>query len=98
MELIDRKSAINAVLSLENCYNGFSDTYDKACIIGLLEELPKVDAEPVRHGHWIERYGIHDGTYYKCSVCNYNCSRAKENYCSDCGAKMDGGKSDERSN
>lgn len=47
MELIDRKSAINAVLGLKNCYNGFSDTYDKSCIVGLLEELPKVDAEPV---------------------------------------------------
>ena len=47
MELIDRKSAINAVLGLKNCYNGFSDTYDKSCIVGLLDELPKVDAVPV---------------------------------------------------
>lgn len=37
---IDRKEAIKAIESLPNCYNGFSDTYDKACIIGVLEELP----------------------------------------------------------
>jgi len=37
---IDRKEAIEAIESLPNCYNGFSDTYDKACIIGILEELP----------------------------------------------------------
>ena len=39
-EYIDRKEAIKAIESLPNCYNGFSDTYDKACIIGILEELP----------------------------------------------------------
>ena len=39
-DLIRRKDAIKAVESLQNCYNGFSDSYDKACIIGLLEEVP----------------------------------------------------------
>lgn len=55
-----------------------------------LNSLPTIDAEPVRHGYWIERYGVYEGKYYKCSVCNYNCSHTKENYCSYCGAKMDG--------
>lgn len=70
--------------------------YQKGIAVGMamakvaINEQPTIDAEPVRHGHWIERYGVFDGTYYKCSVCNYNCSRTKENYCSDCGAKMDG--------
>ena len=32
--------AIKAIDGLQNCYNGFSDTYDKACIIGVIEELP----------------------------------------------------------
>lgn len=39
-DLIRRQDAIKAVESLPNCYNGFSDTYDKACFIGLLEEVP----------------------------------------------------------
>lgn len=49
MEMIDRKSAINAVLGLKNCYNGFSDTYDKSCIVGLLEELPTIEAIPISY-------------------------------------------------
>lgn len=55
----------------------------------IIKEQPTIEAEPVRHGYWIERYGVHEGKYYKCSACNYNCSHTKENYCSYCGAKMD---------
>ena len=39
-DLISRQAAIKAIEDLPNCYNGFSDTYDKACIIGVLEEVP----------------------------------------------------------
>ena len=39
-DLINRQDAIKAIEDLPNCYNGFSDTYDKACIIGTLEEVP----------------------------------------------------------
>ena len=46
-ELIDRRTAIKAIDALPNCYNGFSDAYDKSCIIGVLEELPTIDAVPV---------------------------------------------------
>lgn len=46
-DLINREQAIDAVKDLPNCRNGFSDTYDKACIIGVLEDLPT--AQP----HWI---------------------------------------------
>jgi len=40
---INLEKAIKAVENLQDCHNGFSDTYDKACIIGLLEELPAKD-------------------------------------------------------
>lgn len=39
-DLIDRQAAIKAIENLQDCYNGFSDTYDKACIIGVLMEIP----------------------------------------------------------
>lgn len=39
-DLIDRQTAIKAIENLQDCYNGFSDTYDKACIIGVLMEIP----------------------------------------------------------
>lgn len=53
-DYIDRQAAINEFESLPNCYNGFSDTYDKACIIGVLEEIPSADVEPVRHWRLID--------------------------------------------
>jgi hypothetical protein len=61
--------------------------------------VPIVDAEPVRHGRWMDM-----GDFIYCSICNV--ARMKEflsdygvavrldvrtNYCPHCGAKMDGG-------
>lgn len=46
-DLISRQDAIKAIEDLQDCYNGFSDTYDKACIIGVLEEVPRMDAVEV---------------------------------------------------
>ena len=61
-----------------------------------LENAPPVDAEPVRHGHWIEGNNFH---WYSnsCSCCGYTrTTDIKSNgwnqwkYCPMCGAKMDG--------
>ena len=83
-DLISRRAAIKAIDDLPNCYNGYSDTYDKAYIIGVLEELPS--AEPKR-GEWLlvdeaepRRYG--------CSKCR-RMSYTQNNYCPNCGAKME---------
>lgn len=46
-DLISRQAAIKAIENLQGCYNGFSDTYDKACIIGALEEVPSAQPEKV---------------------------------------------------
>lgn len=52
-----------------------------------LRELPTVDAEPIRHGKWVN-YGC-------CSFCGkpdpYYCfiTEYKSYYCPHCGAKMD---------
>lgn len=54
---------------------------------------PIVDAEPVRHGHWINR-GYVCGEYdWECSVCGeceWRGSTIGLYYCPNCGAKMDG--------
>ena len=47
MKLIDVNRLRDAVLALPNCYNGYSDTYDKSLIIGLIDEQIVVDAVPV---------------------------------------------------
>lgn len=63
---------------------------------------PTIDAVPVKHGEW-----ICDGGLYRCSACNelwlgWNTKTPMEQmkkncpYCPNCGAKMDGGKDDDK--
>ena len=49
-----------------------------------------VEYAPVKHGHW-EYWAGH---LARCSVCGYEYTDLLEcdNYCSNCGAQMDGGK------
>ena len=49
-DTIYRQAAIKAIEDLQDCYNGFSDTYDKACIIGVLEEIPTAQVNTPRQG------------------------------------------------
>ncbi len=42
-DLIKRSDAIKAIEELPNAYNGWSDAYDKAYIIGTLEEVPSAE-------------------------------------------------------
>lgn len=69
--------------------------YARACFSKDVEDMPTIEAEPVRHGHWIHTgvtniFGVHQ---HKCSVCGYSLMVSKacdnENYCCSCGAKMD---------
>ena len=41
--LIDADDLIKDILDLRDCYNGFSDTYAKACIIGVIDEQPTIE-------------------------------------------------------
>lgn len=47
-DVIYRQAAIKAIEDLQDCYNGFSDTYDKACIVGALEEVPSAQPGIIR--------------------------------------------------
>ena len=92
-DLISRRAAIKAINDLPNCYNDYSDTYDKAYIIGVLEEVPSVDVPDRKVGKWIA-YGLEDGfaiERYSCSECDYDIGVITTNYCPNCGARMDGG-------
>ena len=44
---IDADALKKAVEDFPNCYNGWSDAYDKAFIIGAIEEAPTIDAVSV---------------------------------------------------
>ena len=60
--------------------------------IAVLEDAPAVDAEPVRHGKWIENYA-YGAWHYDCPFCDdgyaTKAGGKPVNYCSNCGAKMD---------
>ena len=64
--------------------------------MGIVFDFPAVDAEPVRHGRWIENFVTNYKEYpphtykrgYKCSLCGRTERTNKEPYC-HCGAKMD---------
>ena len=72
-------------------------------IIDWFDLAPEVDAEPVRYGRWRGLDCTHyagtdesgEPTYkphreYRCSLCG-RATIIRENYCPDCGARMDEG-------
>lgn len=63
------------------------------------EKFPSCDVQPVRHGRWTEgkknRFLGTKGNYI-CSNCQSTTGFVKFNYCPNCGAKMDGGVTSER--
>ena len=61
-----------------------------------LSYLPTIEAEPVRHGRWVERPNTKGQVY--CSECGTlektTDNNFKSMHCPHCGAKMDGGIND----
>ena len=60
------------------------------------KDTPAADVAPVKHGHWRQV----DESKCECSNCGIVAliglyPHGDKNYCPNCGAKMDGGKSDE---
>ena len=89
-DLISRRAAITAIDDLPNCYNGYSDAYDKACIIGVLEELPRVDVPDRKVGKWIDKaVSIKGVPTEACSVCGEWSYGDDMSYCPNCGARME---------
>ena len=91
-DLISRQEAINKILEYFIEYHGgaFRED-DQRALIEVFEKMPTVDAEPVRHGRWVEEV-TDDGkgfprTEYTCPFCQYK-TRADTNYCPECGARL----------
>ena len=53
----------------------------------IIKGLPTIEAEPIRHGHW-ELIDSTEPRRYGCSQCKRMVWH-EENYCPNCGAKMD---------
>ena len=86
-EYIEREAAINAIEAVPNG-NWKSIRYAKE-----ISAIPASDVAPVVHGRWVVKYEIWGKNVktvegYKCSKCG-GFSFYQDNYCADCGAKMD---------
>lgn len=91
MRYIDEDDVVNALTN--------NQTYSATVIRSILDRIPAVDVEPVRHGHWIIK-PIDKMSKYRCacSACGWsiNCDSWRDpfdldetEYCPHCGAKMD---------
>lgn len=59
-----------------------------------IDKEPTIDAVPVVHGHWVKCETADFNLC--CSVCKNGYTDYKLSFCYDCGAKMDGGKDDDK--
>ncbi len=74
---------------LDNLAEGYTEVYN------LIKSAPAIEAEPVRHGRWVDRM-VRDWRCSECGEAIYKvrnvdgyCYDDKPNYCPNCGAKMD---------
>ena len=83
-DYIKREDALKAVDDIVCDADDAERTCDR------IIDIPSADVVPVRHGHWIS---INSYPYEECSVCGetHDTVRCLDNYCPNCGAKMDGG-------
>ena len=104
-EYIERETILKTppftkcVGDLSEYAEGYLDCVEDAC--EAVKKTPAADVEPVRHGKWVDMdsYADHDTPIYACSICYeqvYDKHIKAHKYCLHCGAKMDGGKSNEK--
>lgn len=85
-EYIKRETAVRAVMAAK-----WVDGSDGAMAMEIVASPAAADVAPVVHGRWI--YDEKAQRPY-CSVCKgyfYGATNSPMSYCSNCGAKMDGG-------
>lgn len=97
MRLIDLDILMHDLCNRNDFETTMSEIYGKALEVS--RDQPLVDAEPVRHGHWLTWEGRFPGRKVTrknnlgvfCSACDGH-SDIEYDYCPSCGAKMDGEK------
>lgn len=85
-EYIRKEQALEAILSaIELTGEQWVQVWNK------IKQTPAADVAPVRHGRWT-RIDYHDA---RCSECGHKTYYPDQIslYCPECGARMDGGKS-----
>ena len=94
--------ADNLIIKMDRWYEkmclkyGETDQFNMGYAEGItaIENAPSADVVEVRHGEWIDdNTWSADMLHYRCSICG-NYEGCKTNFCSNCGAKMDGERSE----
>ena len=86
----------------DNCHEqeDWCDICDYAYLIDEMKKVPTVDAEPVKHGHWImTNKEKTDRPLPECSRCGWYVTKGGVldfTYCPNCGCKMDEVEDDKR--
>lgn len=95
MAYINKESIVDFITKgLNNPDKTKAFGHDAVEILTEIEYAPAADVVEVKHGEWITleaEIGL-----YSCSLCEHKILRAECNYCPKCGAKMDGGVTDEQ--
>ena len=92
-EYIEREAALKAMSQAIQDRTWSMDDFDVMIKMeDYVADLPAADVAPVVHGEWVYDHWCE----FKCSECGQLSNsipfKAKERYCPNCGARMDGGK------
>ena len=98
MKLIDADALADNIAVLFERNQALIDEWLMYQVEDTIDDAPTIDAEPVRHGKWIE-LNTESGIFMtydevKCSECGFdeyffNKGWARFKYCPNCGAKME---------
>ena len=85
-EYIEREALLERL-----SYNGSMNLPPMEYYREVVTKFPTADVAPIVHGEWqLVEIDHNDMAIIKCSVCNTKRFGASK-YCSECGARMDGG-------
>lgn len=90
MEYINRNKLLRTI------NENIAEAHNERCsqLLEAILNAPTADVVEVRHGYWVhnEDHNAYESEYF-CSECLADGSNdiSRENYCYNCGAKMDGG-------
>ena len=87
---MNKEEVIEILSEMRSEYNLFGDEEEATRYHVLSWAIKEMNAEPVKHGHWIDPAAA---DCYRCSVCEeytlMEMPRLLYHYCPNCGSKMD---------
>lgn len=92
MKLINPNEIKFVLVPIAPVLSGESVHYERVAFQQEVDQMRRIEAEPVRHGTWLPDRTM--GVYWVCSNCGFPSEASGAfklyKYCPSCGAKMDG--------